>query len=270
MTKKIIGCGSQHEQKHFLNRHSLFFKRYPNLKSVMDKTFIREVYDPQLVDTVIFYLGRLCVEDFMEILLLSCNGYGIGGMKLLRGMFERAVTARYLHQEPSETDNFVNYYYVTAHKLIEPIERTFGENSIRKKEREEVKREFERVKNKYKITKCKKCKTKATNYTWSKLDFISIAKKVGSLGEFIVPAYYLPTKELHSTSAGMLTRLEMKSGKLSFKESYQRNEADKSLLMSHNIILNVLDLQKSHFNLEKLSAPMKQCFKDFQDIWSTN
>jgi hypothetical protein len=32
----------------------------------------------------------------VEILLLSANGYGIGAQKLVRGMYERAVTARYL------------------------------------------------------------------------------------------------------------------------------------------------------------------------------
>ena len=40
-------------------------------------------------------LGRICVEEFNEILLLAGNGRGVGALKVLRGMFERAVYVRF-------------------------------------------------------------------------------------------------------------------------------------------------------------------------------
>lgn len=64
---------------------------------------------------MIFYLGRLCAEEFNEILLLAGNGYGIGAFKLLRGMYERSVTAYRLHLHPELIDDFLEYYWVAQH-----------------------------------------------------------------------------------------------------------------------------------------------------------
>ena len=44
------------------------------------------------IDRVLFWLGNVCREDFSEILLLAANGYGIGALKLFRGLYERVVT----------------------------------------------------------------------------------------------------------------------------------------------------------------------------------
>lgn len=71
--------------------------------------FIRTGQTDKPVDRVIFYFGRLCVEDFVEILLLCGNGYGFGATKILRGMFERVITARYLQSNPQFADDFLDY-----------------------------------------------------------------------------------------------------------------------------------------------------------------
>ncbi|MDA2926548.1 hypothetical protein MYX78_04830 [Acidobacteria bacterium AH-259-G07] len=89
--KEVESFGFQEEWNRFKERHGLFFERFHHLGSTLDKIFIRELSGPEPVDKVVFYLGRVCCEDFMEILLLCSNGYGIGGLKLLRGMYERTV-----------------------------------------------------------------------------------------------------------------------------------------------------------------------------------
>jgi hypothetical protein len=40
--------------------------------------------------------GRMCMEEFFEILLMCGNGYGIGAEKILRGFWEKAVTPKCL------------------------------------------------------------------------------------------------------------------------------------------------------------------------------
>jgi hypothetical protein len=92
--------GFRQEWGHFANSHQLFLKCFPNLQAALRTAFIRKGTLVQLVDRIIYFTGRLCAEDFMEVLLLCGNGYGIGAMKILRGMYERAVTARYLHANP--------------------------------------------------------------------------------------------------------------------------------------------------------------------------
>lgn len=54
------------------------------------------------------------MEDFNEVLLLCGNGYGIGAEKLIRGMYERAVTLVYLHQHPEYADDFLDYHKVAV------------------------------------------------------------------------------------------------------------------------------------------------------------
>jgi hypothetical protein len=62
-------------------------------------------------------------------LLLCGNGYGISAEKLLRGMFERAVTLAYLHEHPSEEEKFRNYGKVSQHKLLKIVEESLGTNA---------------------------------------------------------------------------------------------------------------------------------------------
>ena len=53
---------------------------------LLSAVFIRTNNGSEPVDRVVFYLGRLCAEDLMEILLLCANRYGVGAFKLLRSM----------------------------------------------------------------------------------------------------------------------------------------------------------------------------------------
>lgn len=98
-------------------------------------------------DRVGFYLGRICVEDFREIFLLAGNGHGIGALKILRGVYERAVTAPYILANPDEADAFLEYDKVHKHKAYMHA-RKLGEHGPRLTP-ETIKRiedEFEAVK----------------------------------------------------------------------------------------------------------------------------
>jgi hypothetical protein len=50
----------------------------------------------------VFDIGQACRDDFGEVVMLTSHGLGSGGMKLLRGMFERAITAAYLIKNPEK------------------------------------------------------------------------------------------------------------------------------------------------------------------------
>ena len=43
-----------------------------------------------------------------------------------------------------------------------------------------------------------------------------------------------------------------------------------ALITAHNLILDVLDLQKEQFKLAALDKPLKKCLQDFRDIWKGN
>jgi hypothetical protein len=106
------------------------------------------------------------------------------------------------------------------------------------------------------------------NYTWSTLDFVSMAGQAGGLGELIVPGYYIPTQQAHSSVSSILSRLEAPEiGGVGFAPGAQRDKADMALSMAHNLLLNVLDLQKEHFKLEALDQPLQVALQDYLDMW---
>ena len=89
----VTQFGFPDEWQAFGRRHPVFFKTFANLKHGIDKGLNRTIPKTDLADKMILFLGNHCFEDFMEILLLAGNGYGIGAQKMIRGMYERAVIA---------------------------------------------------------------------------------------------------------------------------------------------------------------------------------
>jgi hypothetical protein len=113
-----IVFGLEKEWHAFGAKHSEFLQRFPNIVKAADAAFQRTFHSTELLGRTLYFLGRLVWEEFMEVLLLSANGYGIGALKLVRGMYERAVTARYLREHPDEVDNYLAFHKVAEHKLL--------------------------------------------------------------------------------------------------------------------------------------------------------
>jgi hypothetical protein len=274
MDQQVI-FGFEDQWQEFNKRNEEFLSRLPNLKAVCDLSFYRELEDSQLIDRVLYMLGHECEGDFWEILLLAGNGYGrrarcgVGALKILRGLYERAVTLVYLSEHPDEVELFVNYFAVSQHKLLAAIQRTFGPDTLaddpRTKEQEQL---YKDVSDNYRITECKNCGGTRINHTWNKLDFVAMAHKTGELGKLIVPAYYWPLRHTHPTVAGMLARVEqLPLGAIGFNTEQQPKEADEAVRLANSILLQVLETQQKHFTLDTLKEPLQTCFKDFEEVW---
>ena len=141
---------------------------------------------------------------------------------------------------------------------------------LAKEKLEEIEMNYQQVRERYMVPLCQKCETKKLNYTWSKLDFVSMAHAAGSIGALIVPGYYIPMREAHSTPGAIISRLkESEDGGIEFDEGPQRDKADDALSMAHTLVLNVIDLQKEHFKMHILEALLETCVNDFKEIWTT-
>jgi hypothetical protein len=88
--------------------------------------FNRDAKFSEPIDKFVLMFGRVCVEDFFEILLCCGNGNGQAAQKLLRGLYERAVTLRYLREHPEEIEDFLDFYHVTQRKLMIACQNTMG------------------------------------------------------------------------------------------------------------------------------------------------
>jgi hypothetical protein len=123
MSAQHIRFGLPEEWEEFLKRHPILSAKLQSLFETLNKIFIRQIQTSSSAERVVFFLGRICTEDFMEILLLCGNGYGIGGMKLLRGLYERAVTLGYIVKNPQKADQFLEYHHVHVGKLFNHAKR---------------------------------------------------------------------------------------------------------------------------------------------------
>jgi hypothetical protein len=263
----VLFFGYPEEGEKFQHRHPLWPERFPNLARAIDMTFTRVQSMSEPADKFVYLHGRMCAEDFMEILLVCGNGYGAAGMKLLRSMYEHAVTLRYLHQHPEEVGPFMNYHWVQQYKLMKPILETFGNDVLPQETVAKVQRRYSEVKEDFMVTDCSRCETKRLNHTWSKLDFVSMAKRTGAMGTLIVPGYFLPLRHAHSTFGGLSERLEIANDRMEFQGETQPDMADQALATAHNCILDVLEVQKARFAIDGLEEQLQICLKDYLEIW---
>jgi len=266
-SKSRLIFGFQEEWRDFEKRNALFLERFPRLEQAITTAFTRDAHFSEPIDKFVLMFGRVCVKDFFEILLCCGNGSGHAAQKLLRGLYERAVTLRYLHEHPEEIENFLDYYHVSQRKLMIACENSMGKGTFSPEQAAEIEREFEKVKDKFMVTDFKKCGTERLNHTWSTLDFVAMANQTAP-AKLTVPGYFIPLRQAHATVASMVSRMTASENDgISFADTAQRKEADQVLRVSHNIFLNVLRVQEEHFKVPGLNELNEICLQDFVDIW---
>jgi hypothetical protein len=261
----------------FADASTEFDRRHPQWTAVMSRlwdamnlAFSRiQVMDTKIEKFVYFY-GNLVAEDFMELFLMAVNGYGYGAMKLLRSMYEHTVTLKYLHDHPDELQAFFDFDRVQQYKLMKPILETFGEAVMPQDIVEETERRYKEVKDKFMVKSCKSktCDERRVGHTWSKLDFVSMAKTTGAIGSLIVPGYFMPLRHSHSTVRAMTERLGHGDGHMGFNRELQPEEADQALMTAHNCVLVALEVQDERFKIPGLKSAVENCVRDWALIWS--
>jgi hypothetical protein len=256
------GIGNGIEQQEFLSSSPARMKAIENLYATAKQVFIRTATSNSPADRVGFYLGRICVEEFSEILVLAGNGHGIGALKILRGMYERAVTSAYILAHPDQADAFLDYDKVNKHKAYMHAKKLgkFGPH-LTSETIKQIEDDYEAVKTKF-------MNGTRVRGSWTPLDTASLAQKVGAgYEQLYLDAFYKPTLEIHATATALLGRLEFTDqGKMSFDSRPRRVEARHAMVMAHNLLLRVLDSQNTHFNLG-LDAALQGNLADFQKAY---
>jgi hypothetical protein len=257
-----VGIGNSVEQEAFLNANPARVKAIEDLYATAKKVFLRKVQSDKPADRVGFYLGRICVEDFSEVFVLAGNGHGVGALKILRGMYERAVTSAYILANPDQADDFLEYDKVHKHKAYMHAKKLgkYGPNLS-----DET---IKRIEDDYEAVRPRFAKGSTVRGSWTALDTASLAQKVGpGYEQLYLDAFYKPTLEIHTTAASVMGRLELAHrGVLSFASGPTRQQAAHAMIMAHNLLLRVLDSQNRHFKLG-LDEALKGNLEDFQKAY---
>jgi len=259
--------GFPEEWSDFRKRHSLLLERFPHIVEATRLAFERVMSESEPIERFVMLYGRLCVEDFHEILLCCGNGYGFAALKLLRALYEKAVTLEHLNNNPDELDAFLNHRYISEYKLFQAIVDEFGLEALPSNMVEQSAQKYEQFKNNYLVTDCKKCGTKRVNFTWTKLSLVAMAKRTRILGKLMGSAYYLPMRHTHSTGASLIERLEYTEQSFGFNPDTQRRQADSAVREAYTIILEVIYIQLQRFKIEGLQAVFDRCCEDWTEIY---
>lgn len=249
--------GSPHEWRAFAARHPDWQGTLSRLNDALTTVFIRDVPVDPPGKHVAFALGRVALEDFAEVILLSGNGYGVGALKILRGMYERVVTALYLLKNPGEVDDFIDFDAVNAHKFLMHAKDSGADLTKLPSERvAAVKAKYDKVKNRY-------------SGSWTKKDLKTRASEVG-LGNAYGLMYFSPTLHEHASIAGLDSRFRIdEDGQGSFKDGPQRDDADDALGSAHALVLRLLEHFDQHFDYgigDKVCA----LHSDFAACWKVD
>lgn len=226
-------------------------------------------------DRVVYFLGNACIEDFNEILQLGFNGYGIGALKLLRGLYERTITEAYLANKPEATERFLDFGDVQLNRAVENVLHDFPDDPpLSEKQIAEVRMSFERVKEQFE-NKCENCSHPYPAASWKSHYTLAekgrpphIEKGKPWLDQFVFPYYYRPTLELHATRQSIFSRLEATpEGLLRFKSEAQRTEAEEAMRAAHHLALASLEIQNRYFKLNA-GDEVDARHADFLEAWA--
>lgn len=261
--------GFPEECQKFDQRHPLWNEMMTNLVKALDIAFTRTQMMDNNADRFVYFFGRVILEDFMEIALVSYHGYGVAAQKLVRSMYEFTVTLHYLHEHPEESETFLDYHAVQDNKLVDRLIETFGEKILPADLIAQIRSNAAAVKEDFMEPTCDHPGANMKlRHSWNKLDFVSMAKTTGELGKLVIPGYFLPLRHAHPTFGGFTERLEIVDGTMMLKPNSQPEIADRSLRTAHNCIINMLVVQKDHFKLTELEEPMRVCLRDFVRVWA--
>ena len=259
----IVGNPDQWER--FVKEFPALAEKLPALHSTLTKVFIRKDVSDS-TGTLIFFLGRLCAEDFSEIFLMCGNGYGFGALRLLRSMYERAVTLAYLIKNPKEIEDFLDYFLVTQRKTLNKLKEMHGEKEVEKmlgkKAMDEVETDFQKVKGKFVTGKKNKLQI-----SWTKKTFEELVKDAGDTYKALyLYCYVRPLLQAHPSASSILDRLKDEGGTITFSMESNTEIVNWPLISAHNLVIQVMGEQDEYFKLG-LDDEIQERVKDFHACW---
>lgn len=246
--------GDPEAQRDFYDRNPTFFAHFDYLNDLMSRTLVRVFTPNSQADKLVHLIGRLTVEDFMELFLLAANGYGFGALKLVRGQFERTVTAGYIAKYPEKAQRFLAFGDIQYRKIKnvlkdavspEDLLQFYGKDGL-----DEIERRYEAVKSDFEESLCKQCGTKRPSPFWD-MDIPSMARRAGyGLDRIVLTAYAIPTQQAHSSVMSIVSRLGRHPDQVQFfDDSAQPGPADFALSQGHALMITMLRIQNEHFNM---------------------
>ena len=251
--------GDTEKSRAFVARSPQFLAALERLITVANKCFGRNPAPKDHFEDICFWLGHACRQDFIEIVFLAVHGYGGGATKILRSLYERAVTIEYLIKNPEKVGRFVRFAAIQEHRALEAALRAgIKENEIDAavgppNTVAEVRERFNQYKGEFKATECEMCGVK-TPPSWD-IDLSSMVRQLGEpYNQVFLLANNSPNFLIHATLASATPR----------SDAREESDAKAAIMIANALFITVIQGQNALFNLN-LDSDLDACGKDLLD-----
>jgi Family of unknown function (DUF5677) len=249
--------GDTEKSRAFAVRNPQFPAVFERSVNLANKCFGRDPVSKNQFENICFWLGHACRQDFMEIVFLAVHGYGGGATKILRSLYERAVTIDYLVRHPEKVGRFVRFAAIQEHRALEAALRA----GIQKTEIDaalgppntvaEIRERFAKHKVEFKATQCDVCGTR-TPPSWD-IDLASMVRQVGEpYTQMFVIGNNSPNFVIHATLASAAP----------WDDAREESEAKTALMIAKALLIAAIETQNKLFNLS-LDSDLNACKMDF-------
>jgi hypothetical protein len=139
--------------------------------------------------------------DCNDILNLSSHDGHWGALKLLRSLYERTVTAKYIEQNPEKADDFFGFDALDYKAAMDAIAVESGLH-MQADSRRNLEIAAQRAQGKYKLVPCPACKEPKRKFSWTQKSLKELAEST-NLEYLYFIAWIYPTKLSHPTFYGL-------------------------------------------------------------------
>jgi|ERR1035437_1599275 hypothetical protein len=201
---------------------------------------------------VVLQLMMASISDFDDIMLLSSQNGHFGALKLLRCAFERAITLKYIAQNPKEAEAFVEFDALDWQRILVGIE---GKSGLRMSEtsQKNLDNAADRARKKFRQEPCDKCGLRKQT-TWTPQSARDLSKRVG-MDYMFFDAFELPSKFIHPTYWGT-------------HEAASSAPMYNTLKHAHELLLEIILVHHRYFHEgEQISQSVEDVIQNFFSVW---
>ena len=239
-----------------------FFEAAKALEPYLNEIFSAGPSEP--LHKVCRHIAKTVCNSLGAVLVLTCNGYGNDAMKVARSMFEGAVTVGYLKLHPEQLQDYMDFVWLSSHKLIQFL-RDHSQETLKDIADEDLahsEQEYQRVAPRFTNRGGK------VRSHWCKRPFSQMVVDVG-LAPWYPSFYHLASAMHHVDMRGLATQLERNPDPEVLDADIAPSDEwiKQALLAAHVSVLFALE-QYIHMASPEKKGLIEKALEGLQSAWS--